>query len=187
MKAKRFESYQKSQDWTLPRLILGSYILQQGIETVKSSKNAIDIRINMNQNSKGQREIPIILFQVASNSSHVILKLLTAYSVSNFIKTLTVDKEKEEKIEKSVMNVGMKVYSMLDNSEYHMVDFGINLGMGKNGRVRLFEINPPPISFRGSIQNHFLIRPIEYASYLALNKQPQQASQPEVDKKCWKF
>ncbi|MDI3090282.1 hypothetical protein QJ133_03735 [Priestia megaterium] len=161
--------------------------MQQGIETVKSSKNAIDIRINMNQNSKGQGEIPIILFRVASNSSHVIPKFATAYSVSNFIKTLTIDKKKEEKIEKSVMNGGMKVYSMLDKPEYRMVDFGVNLGMGKDGHVRLFEINPPRIPFRVSIQNHSLIRQIEYVSYLALNKQPQHASQPEVDKKCWKF
>lgn len=141
----------------------------------------------MNQNSKGQREIPIILFRVASNSRHVILKLLTAYSVSNFIKALTVDKEKEEKIEKSVMNGGMKVYSMLDKSEYHMVDFEVNLGIGKDGRVRLFEINPPRIPFCVSTQNHSLIRQIEYVSYLALNKQPQHASQLEVDKKCWEF
>lgn len=187
MKVKRFKSYQKFQDWTLPRLVPRGYILQQGIETVKSSKNAIDIRINMNQNSKGQREISVIIFRVVSNSSHVIPKFVTDYSISNFIKTLTVDKEKEAKTEKFVMNVGMKVYSMLDKSEYHMVDFGINLDMGKNGHVRLFEINPLPIPFRRSIQNHSLIRLIEYASYLALNKQPQQASQPEVDKKCWKF
>ncbi|MFB4320965.1 hypothetical protein RB298_01245, partial [Priestia sp. BR_2] len=67
------------------------------IETVKSSKNAIDIRIDMNQNSKGQREIPIILFRVASNSRHVILKLLTVYSVSNFIKLLLSIKKRKKK------------------------------------------------------------------------------------------
>ncbi|MEH7520625.1 YheC/YheD family protein, partial [Priestia megaterium] len=176
MKEKRFKSYQKFQDWTLPRLAPGGYILQQGIETVKSSKNATDIRINMNKNSKGQWEVSMILVRVASNISHVIPKFVTAYSISNFIKTLTVDKEKEAEIEKSVINVGMKICSMLDKSGYHMGDLGIDLGMDENGHVWIFEINPLPFPFRGSIQDHSLIRPIEYASYLALTKHPQQAS-----------
>jgi YheC/D like ATP-grasp len=187
MKEKRFKSYQKFLDWTLPRLSPGGYILQQGIETVKSSKNATDIRINMNKNSKGQWEVSMILVRVASNISHVIPKFVTAYSISNFIKTLTVDKEKEAEIEKSVINVGMKICSMLDKSGYHMADLGIDLGMDENGHVWIFEINPLPFPFRGSIQDHSLIRPIEYASYLALTKQPQQVQQPEADKKWWKF
>lgn len=164
MKEKRFKSYEKFQDWTLPRLVPGGYILQQGIKTVKRSKNATDIRINMNRNSKGQWEVSIILVRVASNISHVIPKFVTAYSISNFIKTLTVDKEKEAEIKKSVINVGMKVYSMLDKSGYHMADLGMNLCMEENGHVLLFEINPLPFPFRGSIQDHSLIRPIEYAS-----------------------
>ncbi|MGG0772742.1 YheC/YheD family protein [Priestia megaterium] len=189
MKEKRFKSYQKFQDWILPKLSPGGYILQQSIETVKSSRNATDIRINMNKNGTGQWEVSMTLVRVASNISHVIPKFITAaYSISNFIRTITVDEEKREAMESSVVNVGLKVCRALDKYGYHMADLGIDLGMDENGHVWIFEINPLPFPFRGSISDYSLTRPIEYASYLALSKrQSQQTPQSEADKKWWKF
>ncbi|MDG0032917.1 YheC/YheD family protein [Priestia sp. Y58] len=174
MQEKSFKSYQKFQEWTLPSLSFGEYILQKGIDTVKNSKNATDIRINMNKNSKGQWEVSMILVRVASNISHVIPKFATTYSISNFIKTITYDKGKIEDVEKSVTDLGLKICRVLDKFGYHMADLGIDLGMDKNGHVWIFEINPLPFPFRGTIQDHSLIRPLEYASYLALTDRPKQ-------------
>ncbi|WP_374149453.1 YheC/YheD family protein [Priestia megaterium] len=168
MREKGFKSYQKFQDWIFPKLSSEDYVLQKSIETMKNSENATDIRINMNKNSRGEWEVSMILVRVATNVSHVIPRFATFCSISNFIKMITDDEEKREDMERSIGNIGLKICRSFDKSGYHMADLGIDLGMDKNGHVWVFEINPLPFPFRGAIQDHSLIRPLEYASYLAL-------------------
>ena len=206
MQEKGFKSYQKFQDWIFPKLSPKDYVLQKSIETMKDSENATDIRINMNKNSRGEWEVSMILVRVATNVSHVIPRFATFYSISDFIKMITDNEEKRGELERSIGNIGLKICRSFDKSGYHMADLGIDLGMDKNGHVWIFEINPLPFPFRGAIRDQSLIRPLEYASYLALpyhqklallyQKQQQehqqlvllyQKQQQKMLKKWWQF
>ena len=175
MQEKGFKSYQKFQDWIFPKLSPKDYVLQKSIETMKDSENATDIRINMNKNSRGEWEVSMILVRVATNVSHVIPRFATFYSINDFIKMITDNEEKRGELERSIGNIGLKICRSFDKFGYHMADLGIDLGMDKNGHVWIFEINPLPFPFRGAIQDQSLIRPLEYASYLALPYHQQLA------------
>jgi hypothetical protein len=144
----------------------GSYIIQQSIETVKFRENVSDIRLNMTRNSKGQWEVSLILFRVATNSSIVIPSSISAYTLDNFLKSSVYKKEKMGDIENSIINLGIKICHAFDKLGYHMADLGIDLGMDENGHLWIFEVNPLPHPTQGSVRDYSLTRPVEYAVYL---------------------
>ncbi|MBD1383056.1 YheC/YheD family protein [Metabacillus arenae] len=176
LRRKSFEFYEEFQDWISPKYFK-DYIVQQSIATIKWGKKVTDIRLNMNKNGKGEWEVTLLLFRIASNDSHSMPGILAAHPFSNLPKMYPQNKNMEN-IEISVVNLGFKICHVLDKSEHHMADLGIDLGVDENGHLWIFEVNPLPYPLRG-VDDLSMTRPLEYASYLALTNQQEQEKEKE--------
>ncbi|MBD1382903.1 YheC/YheD family endospore coat-associated protein [Metabacillus arenae] len=169
LKIEKQEFKYSKEFWYLlsPKFFAGTHIIQQSIETIKAHENVSDIRLNMNKNRNGQWEVSLLLFRIATNSSVVIPKSITAYNPDKFMKSSIYEKEKMGDIEKTIINLGLKICKAFDKSEYHMADLGIDLGMDEKGHLWIFEVNPLPFPTRGSVLDYSMTKPMEYALYLA--------------------
>jgi YheC/D like ATP-grasp len=170
MEMQEFPNYTEFWNFLSLNIHYGSYIIQQSIETIKQRENVSDIRLNMNKNSKGQWEVSLLLFRVATNSSIVIPLSISVFTLDNFMKSSIYKKEKMGDIEKSILDLGHKICHAFDKSGYHMADLGIDIGMDENGHLWIFEVNPLPYPTMGSVRDYSLTRPVEYALYLASQK-----------------
>jgi hypothetical protein len=167
MEMQEFPDSKEFWNYFALKINYGSYIIQQSIDTVKSRESVSDIRLNMNKNSKGQWEVSLLLFRVATNSSIVIPLSMSVYTLDNFLNSSIYNKEKMGDIKNSIINLGLKICHAFDKSGYHMADLGIDVGMDENGHLWIFEVNPLPFPTQGSVQDYSLTRPVDYAVYLA--------------------
>ncbi|MFC7394404.1 YheC/YheD family protein [Scopulibacillus cellulosilyticus] len=163
MKEKEFSSFKDFFNWFSGKTSAKDYIIQQSIQTVTRGENITDIRLNMNKNAKGKWKVSCLLFRVAANGSHMIPKTATALTIENLIKVYPQDKIKWEEIEKSIILLGHKICHVFEQQGYHMANLGIDLGLDGSGHLWIFEVNPLPFPLDGTVKDHSLTKPIEYA------------------------
>lgn len=167
---KEFDSLQELQKW-IPSLSKDTYIVQQTINTVKWKGRPTDIRLNMNKNGNGQWEPTALFSRYALKGSHVGSGRGILYKPLEITQLLQrIFPENEEKLEEmreSIIDLGLKVCSTLDESVHHMADLGIDIGLDEKGRLWIFEVNPLPHPFGPPLQDLSNSRPLEYAVYLA--------------------
>ncbi|WP_216828231.1 YheC/YheD family endospore coat-associated protein [Alkalihalobacterium elongatum] len=165
MRVNNFSSIRKFWKWLMPRLSKNTYLMQQGIQTMKWNGKATDIRLNLNRNKCGIWEVSALLFRIASNNSHLIPGPTAIIPINN-LTNLKYDIKKVEEMERSIKELGYKICHALDLSGHHMADLGLDLGMDESGHLWIFEVNslPHPIRIK---DDHSLTLPLDYAFYLA--------------------
>lgn len=165
-----FNSCKALWNW-IPKLSLDSYIMQKTIQTVSLQNKPTDIRLNMNKNRQGEWEVSALIFRQAINGSHVGTGMGVQYSpvhTIQFLKEIYADDlSKVEAAVQSVVDLGYKICRALDESPHHMADLGIDLGLDKDGKLWIFEVNPTPTPFGAAVHDHSYTRPLEYGAYLA--------------------
>ncbi|MFC0522746.1 YheC/YheD family protein [Pontibacillus salicampi] len=144
----------------------GEYVLQQKIQTISQGEQVTDIRTNMNKNGAGEWEQSLLLFRIATNSSVVIPKSISAYLLKGFLNSRLYDQATMGDIEQSILHLAREICHTFDRSSFHMADFGIDLGLDKAGKLWIFEVNPLPFPTNGAADNRPLSLPIQYADYL---------------------
>jgi hypothetical protein len=169
MQKEEFISFNDFWNWFSTKFSPNNYMMQQGIQTMKWNGMATDVRLNMNKNSSGKWEVSVLLFRIASNSSHIIPGPLAVIPITK-LNIFNYKKEKIDQMEKSVKNLGYKICNALDLSGHHMADLGIDLGFDANGHLWIFEVNTLPHPILGVQGDFSLTRPIDYALYLTSKK-----------------
>ncbi|WP_170140799.1 YheC/YheD family protein [Oceanobacillus arenosus] len=170
MKVKDFLSFDDFFEWFSVKTSGKDYIIQQSIQTMTWGENTTDIRLNMNKNGQGKWEVSVLLFRVATNGSHMIPKVATALTINNLIKMYPEDSKKWQDIEKDITTLGHIICQDFEYHGYHMGNLGIDLGLDDNGHLWIFEVNPLPFPLDGTVNDESLTKPLEYALYLASNK-----------------
>jgi D-alanine-D-alanine ligase-like ATP-grasp enzyme len=80
-----------------------------------------------------------------------------------------IELQRIDQIEQEVIELGFRIGEAMDQSNYHMADIGIDLGMEKSGRLWIFEVNPLPTPMLNKLEicrGDSLTMPLEYARYL---------------------
>lgn len=169
MRRQSFESFDTFWDWFSVEFFNSDYIIQKSIETIQFGGHSTDIRINMNKDRQGKWTVSALLFRIATNSSHIIPDVSAAFTPDDLTKKFPKKKKKWKKMKKAVVKLGFQICSAIEKAGYHMGNLGIDLGLDENGQLWIFEVNPLPYPFDGSIKDPSMIKPLEYALYLASN------------------
>lgn len=155
-------------DWMTERVKLGTFIIQKMIPTMKYQNKVVDIRLNMNKNGVGRWDVSLLLFRVASNNLLFVPRTMKrAYTLEQFDHDSVFPTVNISKLEKDIHALGYRICQAFDAAGYHMADLGIDLGLDENGHLWIFEVNHIPYPGLGSIEDHSVIRPLEYGVYLA--------------------
>lgn len=156
------------QMWTAELKPDEAYIAQQAVDTVTWHSLPTDIRLNMSKNGEGQWEPSFLTARAALSGGYVRLHHYRMLLRSHFAELFLPIQRSAEEIESEILEVGYRICSLFDRSDYHMGDLGIDLGIDTEGKPWIFEVNPLPYPYHMAFGDHSLIRPLEYARFLAL-------------------
>ncbi|TLS36899.1 YheC/YheD family protein [Pseudalkalibacillus caeni] len=168
MKHDRFPNFINFWKWFSNKFFNEKYLMQQSIQPFKWRNKPTDIRINLTKNKDGKWEEALSLLRVASNDSHIIPGLLTAFPLQYFNTTYKNLGKDLEWIEPAAKELGYKICKALDNSGHHIGDIGIDMGLDEQKNLWVYEVNSLPFPLPG-VKDVSMTRPLEYAQYLASN------------------
>ncbi|GAA3406922.1 YheC/YheD family protein [Paenibacillus hodogayensis] len=169
MNFSSFGSTRHFYDWFEPSLTCRPYIVQETIVTDLWMSGAADIRLHMNKNGAGQWEFSHALFRIAQNRSHVIPSQIMMLTMDKWRSMFPAETQRIDGVERELIELGCRVGELMDHTGYHMADIGIDLGMKRNGELRIFEINPLPTPLLNKLESTSeasLTRPLDYALYV---------------------
>ncbi|MDF2652401.1 MAG: hypothetical protein K0Q73_8206 [Paenibacillus sp.] len=164
-----FKSFKHSYEWLKPTLANKTYMMQQTIETEQFMNGVTDIRLHMNKNGRGQWEVSHLLFRIAHNRSHIMPLQSMMLTMDKWKSMVPNEIQRIDQIEQDMIELGFRIGNAMDQSEFHMADIGIDLGMEKSGRLWIFEVNPLPTPMLKKLEicrGDSLTMPLEYARYL---------------------
>lgn len=139
-----FDTMKSAKDYGAELLKKKTYILQQPIDLMKYQGEITDIRCTMLRDDKSKWECSGIAGRIAAKGSVVcnetsggtpvkfddLLKNYLGYSESNF-----------NEIKKDVERISVKAAEFLDDYGIKAGVFGIDMGLDKNGKLWIIEIN----------------------------------------------
>ncbi|RIX50126.1 hypothetical protein D3P08_21500 [Paenibacillus nanensis] len=167
------KAYPNLWEW-LPKLKPGwPYIMQQSITTVRWYGLPTDIRLNMCKNGEGKWEEAFLMSRAALSGDYIRLNHYRMLLRRDFPDLFMRIKKSSEEIEAEILKVGHRICGFFDESGHHMADLGIDLGIDGSGKVWIFEVNPLPYPYTMAFGDMSLIRPLEYARFLARRSLPQ--------------
>lgn len=159
----------------LPRLKADYYIAQQGVDLCRSRGRTVDIRVIMQRNGYGRWALTKMFARVARRGRLVANisaggKGLQASRVLRHSFSPT----RVKAIIGELRRVARLVCSvMAENTEGHLGELGVDLGVDKTGHVWVIEVNSKPhrkaydtLEGRPTAKRSFR-RPMQYAGYLA--------------------
>ncbi|MDQ6418440.1 YheC/YheD family protein [Paenibacillus sp. LHD-117] len=161
-------SYPCIQMWIAELKLTQNYIVQRTVSTVKWYGLPTDIRLNMTKNGVGEWDISFLISRAALTGDYNKLNQYQMLLRRDFAHLFSSTKKSCEEIEADIIKVGRRICAFFDESDYHMGDLGIDLGVDEAGEIWIFEVNPLPYPYNMAIGDRSLVRPLEYARYLAL-------------------
>ncbi|MGI6513541.1 MAG: YheC/YheD family protein [Syntrophomonadaceae bacterium] len=152
------------------------YLIQQGINLITHEGGVVDIRTLMQKNGKGTWTITKVYARVGrkGNITSNLATGGTAHSLSEVFKQY-FDKDKITEIKKKIRALSIKVCEALEKSSGHIFgEMGVDLGVDKDGRIWIIEVNSKPRRTVGGQGSPKLItlsftKPLRFAHYLAVN------------------
>ncbi|MDG0795150.1 YheC/YheD family protein [Cohnella ginsengisoli] len=156
----------------------GAFLLQQGLDLELVQGRWADIRLFIQKNGSGNWEVTGIgVRQAAAGSpnTNLIAKGNQGYPFQSFMEK-HFGEEKTRQIQHECEALAHETVKVIENRFGSMMEFGLDIGIDRNGHVWLLEVNPKPckdIMWKiGESQNYLrtVRRPLQYAKYLAENK-----------------
>lgn len=150
------------------------YIIQQGIALKKWEDSAFDLRIILQKDGLGEWKLSKRFFRVARRGSSVA-NLSSGGHVEPYNvllpKLLHHDAGQLEKLNREISWLCRQIATKLEE-EGCFGELGLDLGIGKNGKVWLIEVNSKPrkateTEMSMQIVRNTFRRPLEFASFLA--------------------
>lgn len=149
------------------------YLIQQYLTLTTSNNNPFDIRVLVQKNSNGKWEITGSGARVGP-SSNITSNLHSGSSVqpTNLILTKEFGVAKAEKIIKEIYEIASTLPSYLESKHGNLVELGLDMGVDKQGKVWIIEVNSKPgrqvfaLLNNKTIQYKSVIQPLLYANYL---------------------
>lgn len=166
-----------------------SYIMQQGLDLIKSGRRQVDFRVLVQKNSQGEWRVTSSVARIA-NDQHIVSNLArggTIRKTSEFLEELTLPtKPKASDIKHTALSI-VNAFEALDGGHY--AELGIDLGIDAHGKIWLIEINSKPSKTDDTVINPTthtrpsVSRLIEYVQYLTLF--PHNAHSPPSAHPPW--
>jgi len=153
-----------------------SYIVQQGIDLIKYQNSTFDLRIIFQKNGQGKWMISKKFVRVAAPGSSITnlssggrteRSRTVLNHIFKFDKNLIAEKNRE------MLKLCEMIADTLEpNNENIFGELGLDIGIDKNGRLWLIEVNSKPRKTTQSEMSQKIVyntfhRPLEYAVYLA--------------------
>ncbi|SEM96658.1 YheC/YheD family protein [Lihuaxuella thermophila] len=121
------------------------YLVQQGIRLIKYQNRPVDFRVHMHKDRTGQWRVVAIGSKAAGPGS-VTTHIRTGGSVLSTDDLLhRVFKKSAKEVEASIKNTAILIAQVLEQQvNAPLGELGMDMGVDRNGRVWLFEINSKP-------------------------------------------
>ena len=151
----------------------GTFMLQQGLNLELVPGRWADIRLFIQKNGMGEWEVTglgVRLAAAGSPNTNLIAPGNKGYSFKPFMEKY-FGEEKTRQIRQECDELAMDTVKVIESHFGTMMEFGMDIGIEKNGRVWLLEVNPKPCKdimwkigewdqYRKTVR-----RPLEYARY----------------------
>jgi len=146
------------------------YLMQQEIKLMKFNGHPVDVRVLIQKDGSGQFKITKVFARVASG--HQIVTNLATGGTALPLGEVVSGKSVQSLMPK-IRNSATRIANSLEKVSGHLYgELGIDLGIDRNGRVWLIEVNSKPRRAVETEGNPELVRlsylrPLQYASHLA--------------------
>ncbi len=165
------------------REIIGKkkYIVQQGIDLISYQGSVVDIRTLMQKNGEGVWSITKVYARVGSKGN--ITSNLASGGTAHPLKKVmegNFSQEQINDIRQEIRDLSIKVCKAVEQTSGEIFgEMGVDLGLDKEGRLWLIEVNSKPRRTTTGKGSKKLItlsftKPLRYAYHLAVNGKPSQ-------------
>jgi hypothetical protein len=156
-----------------------SYIVQQPIDLIALGEQKIDLRAELQRNSKGELEIVAIPVRVGKKNAPITTHSASYCFEEFFLNQLGYSTAELRSLKERLRTLLFALYETIESHYGPFGEIGIDLGLDNAGKIWFIEANAQPakVSLMGAYDHHVISRafanPVEYALFLAGSGQPQ--------------
>jgi hypothetical protein len=151
-----------------------SYIIQEAIPLATFNGRPYDLRVSVQRGANGKWQLTGMVGKVAAVGRHVT-NVAKGGSVKRCEELFQASGFQTEAMQQAVSNVSLEIAKFLGNKLPHLADIGLDMGVDRNGNIKLIEMNgrDQRITFKKAKLHDTFFQtystPLLYAKYL-LNK-----------------
>ncbi|MFT9848325.1 YheC/YheD family endospore coat-associated protein [Aneurinibacillus sp. REN35] len=154
---RRYATFGPMHQMLRSRIGKQPYLMQQGLHLVKLRGGIVDFRALVQKNKQGEWSITSIVGRSAPTSSSIVSNVARGGTMLSLQRTLTAVGFPPiacKTIAASVREHALLIARLFEQSiEGHYAELGIDLGIDKNGKVWLLEINSKPSKTNNALAN----------------------------------